>query len=69
MLENVSAAEAKKPATLFVATPMYGGMCVGGYTMGILNCTQEFMKHGHGSLGIKRSARNCLSICKAWATQ
>ena len=46
MLENVPAVEAKKPATLFVATPMYGGMCVGGYTMGILNCTQEFMKHG-----------------------
>lgn len=46
MLENVPAVEAKKPAILFVATPMYGGMCVGGYTMGILNCTQEFMKHG-----------------------
>ena len=34
MLENVQAIEAKKPAILFVATPMYGGMCVGGYTMG-----------------------------------
>ena len=45
MLENVQAAEAKKPAVLFVATPMYGGMCVGGYTMGILNCTQVFMQN------------------------
>jgi hypothetical protein len=36
MLENVEAIEAKKPAKLFVATPMYGGLCVGGYTMGIL---------------------------------
>lgn len=45
MLENVQAVEAKKPAILFVATPMYGGMCVGGYTMGILNCTQVFMQN------------------------
>jgi hypothetical protein len=41
MLENVEAIEAKKPAKLFIATPMYGGMCVGGYTMGILNCVQD----------------------------
>jgi hypothetical protein len=46
MLENVPAIEAKKPAKLFVATPMYGGMCVGGYTMGILNTVQAFMPHG-----------------------
>ena len=30
-------------AKLFVATPMYGGLCTGGYTMGILNCVQAFM--------------------------
>lgn len=42
MLENVSAIEAPKPAKLFVATPMYGGLCTGGYTMGILNCVQTF---------------------------
>ena len=46
MLENAEAIEAKKPAKLFVATPMYGGMCVGGYTMGILNCVQAFMPRG-----------------------
>jgi hypothetical protein len=45
MLENVEAIETKKPK-LFVATPMYGGMCVGGYTMGILNSVQAFMPHG-----------------------
>ena len=45
MLENVQAIEAKKPPVLFVATPMYGGLCTGGYTMGILNCTQEFMQN------------------------
>jgi hypothetical protein len=39
MLENIEAVEAKKPAKLFVATPMYGGLCTGGYTMGILNCS------------------------------
>jgi hypothetical protein len=31
---------------LFVATPMYGGLCVGGYTEGLLNCVQEFMRNG-----------------------
>ena len=46
MLENVSAVEAKKPAKLFVATPMYGGLCTGGYTMGILNMAGEFGKAG-----------------------
>lgn len=46
MLENVSAIETKKPAKLFVATPMYGGLCTGGYTMGILNCVQAFMPRG-----------------------
>jgi hypothetical protein len=42
MLENVEATNAPKPAKLFVATPMYGGLCTGGYTMGILNCVQTF---------------------------
>ena len=46
MLENVQAIEAKKPPVLFVATPMYGGLCTGGYTTGILNCTQEFLNNG-----------------------
>jgi hypothetical protein len=45
MLENVEAVEAKQPAKLFVATPMYGGLCTGGYTMGILECVQTFMPH------------------------
>jgi hypothetical protein len=31
---------------IFVATPMYGGLCVGGYTVGLLNSVQEFMRHG-----------------------
>lgn len=30
-------------ARLFIATPMYGGLCTGGYAMGILNCVQAFM--------------------------
>jgi hypothetical protein len=43
MLENVEAIEAKKPAKLFVATPMYGGLlCVGGYTMGILSVCRRY---------------------------
>ena len=46
MLENVPAVEAKKPAKLFVATPMYGGLCTGGYTMGVLNMAGEFGKAG-----------------------
>lgn len=44
MLE-LNAEQTQKPAKLFIATPMYGGMCVGGYTMGVLNCVQTFMKH------------------------
>ena len=32
-------------AALFIATPMYGGLCVGGYTSGLLNTVQTFMKH------------------------
>jgi hypothetical protein len=46
MLENVEAIQAPKPAKLFVATPMYGGLCTGGYTMGILNCVQTFQPRG-----------------------
>jgi hypothetical protein len=46
MLENVPAIEAPKPAKLFVATPMYGGLCTGGYTMGVLNMAGEFSKAG-----------------------
>jgi hypothetical protein len=37
--------QAPKPVKLFVATPMYGGLCTGGYTMGILECVQTFMPH------------------------
>jgi hypothetical protein len=37
--------ESKMSRKIFIATPMYGGMCVGGYTMGLLNCVQEFMKN------------------------
>lgn len=32
-------------ARLFIATPMYGGMCTGGYTVGLLNTVQVFMQH------------------------
>jgi hypothetical protein len=46
MLETTEAIQAPKPAKLFVATPMYGGLCTGGYTMGILECVQTFMQHG-----------------------
>jgi hypothetical protein len=42
MLETT---EPQKKPKLFVATPMYGGMCVGGYTMGILECVQTFMQN------------------------
>jgi len=45
MLENVEATQPKKSAKLFVATPMYGGLCTGGYTMGILECVQTFMQN------------------------
>jgi hypothetical protein len=30
---------------IFIATPMYGGLCVGGYTAGLLNSVQEFMRN------------------------
>jgi hypothetical protein len=42
MSENI---EANKPAKVFIATPMYGGLCIGGYTEGLLNCVQTFMKN------------------------
>jgi cellulose synthase/poly-beta-1,6-N-acetylglucosamine synthase-like glycosyltransferase len=45
MLETTELQPQVKPK-LFIATPMYGGMCVGGYTMGILECVQTFMQHG-----------------------
>jgi hypothetical protein len=38
--------ESKMSHKIFVATPMYGGLCVGGYTVGLLNTVQEFMRHG-----------------------
>jgi hypothetical protein len=31
-------------AKIFIATPMYGGMCTGHYTMGILNCVGVFVE-------------------------
>jgi hypothetical protein len=45
MLETTEI-KAPTPAKLFVATPMYGGLCTGGYTMGILECVQTFMQSG-----------------------
>ena len=45
MLETTELQATPKPK-LFVATPMYGGLCTGGYTMGILECVQTFMQHG-----------------------
>jgi hypothetical protein len=30
---------------VFIATPMYGGLCIGGYTVGLLNSVQEFMRN------------------------
>ena len=39
MSENI------KLVKLFIATPMYGGLCIGGYTEGLLNCVQTFMKN------------------------
>jgi hypothetical protein len=38
--------ESKMTHKIFVATPMYGGLCVGGYTVGLLNSVQEFMRNG-----------------------
>ena len=39
--------EPKKPkASLFVATPMYGGLCNGSYTMGMIQSTQTFATNG-----------------------
>jgi hypothetical protein len=38
--------ESKMTVKIFVATPMYGGLCVGGYTVGLLNSVQEFMRNG-----------------------
>jgi len=43
MSDNI---ETKKVAKIFIATPMYGGLCVGGYTVGLLNSVQEFMRNG-----------------------
>lgn len=37
--------EVKPKATLFIATPMYGGLCTGGYTAGLLNTVGVFMQH------------------------
>jgi len=37
--------ESKMTHKIFVATPMYGGLCVGGYTVGLLTAVQEFMKN------------------------
>jgi hypothetical protein len=33
-------------AKLFVATPMYGGLCTGGYALGLLNMAGTCSKHG-----------------------
>jgi hypothetical protein len=33
-------------AIIFVATPMYGGLCTGGYTAGILNMAAQFGRAG-----------------------
>ncbi len=46
MSENAPAVEAKKPAILFVSTPMYGGLCTGGYALGLLNMASICSKHG-----------------------
>ena len=35
----------KAKAVLFIGTPMYGGLCVGGYAAGMLNAVQAFMKN------------------------
>lgn len=37
--------EIKPKAVLFVATPMYGGLCTGGYTTGLLGMVQTFMQN------------------------
>jgi len=46
MLENVEEVKAPVAPKLFVATPMYGGLCTGGYTMGVLNMAGEFARAG-----------------------
>ena len=35
----------KAKAAIFVATPMYGGLCIGGYAAGMLGAVQAFMQN------------------------
>ena len=37
----------QKQTTLFVATPMYGGLCTGMYTSGIMQCVGAFGQAGY----------------------
>jgi len=46
MLKLNESAE-KKPIKLFVATPMYGGLCTGGYTAGMINMSGTL---GHNAI-------------------
>jgi hypothetical protein len=37
--------EQKPMAGIFIATPMYGGLCTGGYALGLLNCVATLAKN------------------------
>lgn len=38
--------QSKPKASLFIATPMYGGLCNGGFAMGMIQSTQIFATNG-----------------------
>jgi hypothetical protein len=40
--------EEKKPTQIFVATPMYGGLCNGSYTVALLSAVGVFSRYGVG---------------------
>lgn len=44
MLETTEIKEVK-PVRLFLATPMYGGLCTGGYTAGLINTVGTFSQN------------------------
>ena len=38
--------EAMRKIKLFIATPMYGGMCYGLYTKSLMDTTSAWLTHG-----------------------
>jgi hypothetical protein len=50
MEANIVTTEEKKKTKIFVATPMYGGMCFGYYTQSVLQLHNVFMQNNIDSL-------------------